>query len=687
MAWADLTVPSSTDRRITISVTNMLGRDHVSQRRLDDEMSERFLKTFLEALDPQKLYFYQSDIDTFNQSKTQLDDLIIKGDVNFAYLVFNTFLARIDERVKTALELLNEPHDFTVDEEIVTDPEQLSYVKDQAEARERWRKRVKYDLLVLKARDVLEKEKEQKAGRNGQPLVPLAEAGKSGGVSPVEKLTRRYKSLARRMHQIDSSELLEMYLTALTTSYDPHTSYMSPDTLENFEIQMRLQLAGIGAALQSEDGDTIVSKLIPDGPAARDGHLKKKDHVVGVGQGPDGEIVDVIDMKLSDVVDLIRGKEGTVVRLKVVRAGEEQPLVIPITRAKVELNDSAAQGSVFEAGRRPDGRPYKVGVIDLPSFYMDMNGARLGKPDFRSTSRDVGRILEGFRAQGVEALILDLRKNGGGALEEAIKLTGMFIDRGPVVQVKNAFGEVESYQDRDRGTAWDGPLVVLISKFSASASEIFAGAIQDYGRGLVVGDSSTHGKGSVQSLKDISWELFRGQQSALGALKITMQQFYRPSGDSTQNRGVVSDVELPALSSHLPVGESDLPYALPFDKVDKAAFEQLHMADPDLVKQLKGLSGQRTQQSKEFQREEHKIERYLAQKERKAVTLNEEKFLAERKEFNAEEAEEDQLEAAENPDSTTIKRDYYLDEAMAITCDYVRLRFDGRIVDKGVSAR
>ncbi len=495
---ADPNGPQQADRQVTLAVSALLKREHLSRHPLDDEISERWLKTYLKTLDPFKVYFMQSDIDEFNEHKDDLDDWAKQGDIRFGYTIFKRFLERLDERVKWVDELLTQPHDFSVNEDMITDPDATTYAKTTAESKDLWRKRIKYDLLVLEA------DKDKLEGKAAQ-----------------EKLSRRYHSLGKRMHQTDSDELLEMYLTALTTSYDPHTTYMSPGSLENFEIQMRLNLEGIGAALQFTDGYTVVSKIIPGGAADKDKRLKPEDKVVGVGQGTEGEIVDVVDMKLNDVVKLIRGERGTVVRLKVLPAGQGEPKIYAITREQIELTDSEARSEVIEAGRRPDGTPYKIGVIDLPSFYMDMSGAREGLEDFKSTTRDVAKLLKKFNEQKVDLVVLDLRQNGGGSLTESINLTGLFIDTGPVVQVKDADKRVQHYDDQDRGMAWNGPLVVLTSKFSASASEIFAGAIQDYRRGLVIGDSSTHGKGTVQSLLDLGKQLFRGLPNSpqLGALE------------------------------------------------------------------------------------------------------------------------------------------------------------------------
>ena len=636
IAWSDPTAPGPSDRHIVNSVADRVKKQHLSRHPLDKEISERCLKEFLKSLDPLKVYFYQSDIDQFMERKDALCDLINNGDfdgfLSFGYRVFRTFLQRVDEREKSVDKLLALPHDFTVDEELVIDRDAAQYPRNAAEAYDRWRKLIKYDLLVLKAN----KKDDKKDGTAALELKPEPEGPKTAPVKAEaaegrearDKLARRYHSRARRWHQVNSEELLEMYLNAFTTSFDPHTDYMSRDTQENFDIAMKLGLEGIGASLQSEDGYTVVKQVIPRGAADKDGRLKVEDKIVGVGQNSEGDVVDVIDMKLSDVVKLIRGKRGTTVRLEVIPTGSTERKTYKIVREKIELKDHEAHEKVFDAGRKLDGTPYRVGVIDLPSFYRDMAAERRGDPNYKSATRDVRAILDDFNRKGVDAVILDLRYNGGGSLPEAISLTGLFINDGPVVQVKDAEGRVGHLDDPDPGVAWTGPLVVLTNKFSASASEILAGAIQDYGRGLIVGDHSTHGKGTVQSLLDLRQELFR-LPNDLGALKITMQQFYRPSGDSTQKRGVLADIELPWLTTHLDVGEADLDYPLEFDQVVPLRFRHFDDVNPAICDQLRRLSEQRVQNSEKFQKVVRKIARYKERKARKYDTLNEAKFLKE----------------------------------------------------------
>jgi carboxyl-terminal processing protease len=655
-AWwtvaAPLSGPQASDYRVTKVVESYMTNDHLSGHELDDEISRRAMKSFLDSFDPRKMYFYQSDVDEFMLRETALDDDIRKGQVSFAYQVFNRFLKRLDERVELVTELVKEDFDFSVDEYMITEPDVLQYPRNEAEARDRWRKFIKYNLLVARADDVDDQEAR-------------------------DKLVKRYTILARRWKQTDSDELLERFLTAVTSSFDPHTSYMSPSTLENFRILMRLNLEGIGAALQiDDDGYTVVSKIIPGGAAAKHGVLKKDDRIVSVGDPETGEMVDVREKKLNDVVQMIRGPAGSVVRLGILQGEAVEPEIISITRAKIQLEDSAARSVILERGERHDGSTYKVGVIDLPSFYMDMEMARKndGRGEYRSTTRDVRRILADFDAKGVDVVVLDLRRNGGGSLTEAINLTGLFIDKGPIVQVKDSAGRVQGYKDLDRGMSWNGPLVVLTSKFSASASEILAGAIQDYKRGLVVGDEATHGKGTVQSLLDLGSNLFRiPDPPNLGALKITMQQFYRPNGDSTQKRGVLPDLVLPSITNLVAMAEADLDYAIDFDRVRAEDYSSYNLVPTDALGRIKNRSEQRIASSDEFKELQQDIARFQRYKDEDRVPLNEKKFMARREtEKDAEEEEAKQFEEQTAGSDEVFKDDFYNREIVEITIDYIK---------------
>jgi carboxyl-terminal processing protease len=653
VALARPTQPNATDRQITLAVSMLMERQHLTLHRLDDTISERTLKTFVNDLDPLKLFFYQSDIDEFSRNKDKLDDLLKRGDINFAYDVFSRFLSRVDERITLAEAELSKPQDFAIDEDMIRDPKSpdCKYARTPEEAAERWRKRVKFDLLKETAED----------------KVPMDEA--------VKKLTKRYESIRKSWQQTDNDELLERYLTAMTSAFDPHSSYMSPSTLDNFNIQMKLELDGIGASLRGVDGNTVVENVIPGGAADKNGGLKPKDKIVGVGEGTSGPIEDIVDMKLNDVVKKIRGKRGTIVRLDVDPADNSGRKIVTITRDRIELKDSEARGEVIPWGQKADGSQYRIGVIQLPSFYMDMDGARLGTPDYRSTTRDVRRLLEEFKTKNVDAVVVDLRWNGGGSLTEAVNMTGLFINNGPVVQVKGPDGRTQPYKPPvEEAFVWQGPLVVMINKFSASASEIFAGAIQDYNRGIIVGDTSTHGKGTVQQLFDLGNALFRVRDVPnMGALKMTIQQFYRPGGDSTQNRGVVSDVELPSLTSHLDVGEKDLDYALEFSRVDPLPHDNFHMTDSRIVDGLKQRSQTRIAHSDYFAKTNREIARYEQQKEKKTVTLNREKYLKELAELDADKEQEKMFDNMNDPKRPVYEQDGYGKEGLNIVVDYLEL--------------
>ena len=646
---AELEKPTAKDRRITLLINSLVQRQHLSKHAMDDEISGRALKTFFKTVDPLKLYFLQSDIDEFMKQSNQIDDMIRKGDVSIAYTIYNRYLERVDERVKTALELIKEKHDFTLDEYMISKSEKMQYAKNAAEARERWRKRIKFNFLSLKSEKV--------EGKQAQ-----------------ERLTRRYTSYGKQLHQTSGDDLLEMFLTSVTSSFDPHTTYFSPPTLENFQIQMRLKLEGIGAQLQMSDGFTRVTKIIPGGAADKQGELKPEDRIVSVGQGEEGEMVDVVDMKLQNVVKLIRGKSGTIVRLGVTPKGSNERKVYKITRAKIALTDSEARSEVLEAGKKADGSPYRIGAIVLPSFYMDMEGARKGLPDFKSTTRDVRRILDEFNEddKGIDAVVLDLSQNGGGSLTEAINLTGLFINSGPVVQVRDPNERVQQYDDTDSSMTWKGPLVVVTSKFSASASEILAGAIQDYNRGIIVGDKATHGKGTVQSLLDLGSQLFGiTNPPNLGALKLTMQQFYRPDGDSTQRRGVLADVVLPAFSNHMDVGEEDLDYSLEFNKVKAAEHDDFQMTGAKAIDKLKKLSEQRRAKSDDFKKLATNIGKYKEQRTRDKVTLNEKEFFKQRESFDADKEDEKRAKEQTENSSKVFPLTFYNKEVLAVTIDYL----------------
>jgi carboxyl-terminal processing protease len=651
---ADAT-PGKHDRLVAQLVCGYLQRGHLARPAIDDELSRRLFQRFFKSLDPTKLYFLRSDIEQFKKDETDLDDMLLQGDTSFAYKVYERFLSRIGERLKLVEEQVNGKHDFNAKESLTTDFDHIDYAQNDDELRERWRKRIKFDLLLQ---------------RIGKKPVTEAEAR--------QKVLARYQGLYKRWKQVDSYDLMEMYLSDLTSSVDPHSSYMSPNTVNDFDIAMRLHLEGIGALLGSENGQTTVKEVIAGGAAARDGRLKVNDKIIGVAQG-DGQYVDVIDMKLTEVVKLIRGPKGTAVELKIVPAEKIEPVVYTLTRQNIELKSQEARGEIIEQGKKADGTTYRIGVIDLPSFYADMAAARAGDATYKSATEDVRRILKQFIAKNVDGVILDLRHNGGGALTEAQALTGLFIDEGPVVQVKGGQGRIRHLDDPEKGVVYGGPLIVLVSRLSASASEILAGALQDYGRALIVGDSATHGKGTVQQVIDLAGHLQTEDAPPLGALKLTIQQFYRVNGDSTQSRGVSSDVVLPSITEHLASGESELDYALPFDHVQPIEHEELGMVPADLKEYLKTRSAERTKNSREFAKLIQEIEQLKTRKARKEVPLNEQEL---KDQFAKDDAEKIEAKADGLPPSDAegdkgvfkFRRNYLNNEILQIMEDMLQAR-------------
>jgi carboxyl-terminal processing protease len=662
---ADIGQPKENDARVAKTVSDFLQQHHLSGAAIDDTISRRTFWTFLTGsraalgFDPTKSYFVQADIDEFRKHELTLDEEVAAGDLRFAYTVFERYLARMRERMSLIEKLIAAPHDFSIDEDMSTDYENMPFATNAAEIEERWRKKIKFDLL---------KERTEKK--------PLPEAQQR------EKVLKRYRNLLHRWEQTDSDELLEMYLNALTTSFDPHSNYMSPTTLEDFTISMRLHLDGIGARLRSEDGYTIVAEVVAGGAADKDGRLKVEDKIVGVAA--DGEnVVDVVDMKLTDVVKKIRGPSGSQVVLRVQPAGKADTVDYKMTRAKIELKGQEAKGDIIEQGKKQDGSPYRVGYINLPSFYLDIAAANNGQENFKSCHKDVEKLIKQFQENGpgIDGLVIDLRENGGGVLSEAVDLTGLFIDKGAVVKVKGRRRDrEEEHEDEHAGTAYSGPLMVLVSKFSASSSEIFAGAIQDYGRGLVVGDSSTHGKGTVQTVVDIGRQVssFFGKPQQLGALKLTIQQFYRVNGESTQRHGVPSDIVLPSLVDNMDIAEGDLPQALPFHSVQASTYDRLPLVSSDLKAKLRELSDKRREQSADFAKLAEDITRWKEMKDRKAVSLNEDKRREERRRSEQAENALADPDDPENPgeqkkEKPVFDRTFYNNEVLSIMEDFLRL--------------
>ncbi len=531
-----------------------LEENHYIDRRYNDAMSADHLDTYLERLDPSHLYFTAADVAEFQRYATRLDDLGRQGELSPAFEIFDQYERRATERLEdviTNMASILGQLDFDRDEYIDSDPTERDWAADVAELDDRWRKRLKNQVLALR---LAEKDPEE--------------------IAPT--LVKRYENQRNRLSQYNEQDVFAVYANALTSQFDPHTSYFSPRRAENFDIDMRLSLEGIGAVLQNEDEYVTVVRVVPAGPADKQSDLKAAELIIAVGQGKAGPMTDVIGWRLDDVVDLVRGKKGTVVRLDVIpaagRADEARRLTI--TRNEVQLEEQAAQSKIIEINDL-DSTPRKVGVIDIPAFYLDFEAYRKGDPDFRSTTRDVAKLVNELNEAGVDGLVIDLRGNGGGSLREANELTGLFIEYGPTVQIRGTGSRVWRDGKRRRGPYYDGPVAIMIDRLSASASEIFAGALQDYGRAIVVGDRS-FGKGTVQTLLDLPE----------GQLKITESKFYRISGDSTQHRGVIPDISYPSLLQHDEIGESSLDKALDWDRIAPVRHKDYGVVDailPTLV--------------------------------------------------------------------------------------------------------
>ncbi|SJZ52647.1 carboxyl-terminal processing protease [Oceanospirillum multiglobuliferum] len=525
---------SQEQRQAAKDVVERLGYGHYREIKLDDALSAQILDHYLKLLDGSKAYFTQAEIDNYEQYRNQLDDDLQKGDLQAAFEIYNTYQKKLVKRIEQQLvDLESFPDDFVFDgkETLLLDRTDSPWAATEAELNKLWKKRLTNSLLSLKL-----------SGKT------VAEARKT--------LTRRLQSQLTRVQQTRDEDVFQVFMNAYTQLYDPHTQYLSPRSSETFNIRMKLSLDGIGALLQSEDEFTKVVSLVPGGPADLAGELKPADRIIGVGQ-ENGEIVDVIGWRLDEVVDLIRDPRASTVRLQVIPANaadNSQSKEIAIVRNTVKLEDQAAKKSIVTLDQ--NGQNRRIGVIDIPAFYVDFEAWRQGAENYRSTTRDVARLITELEAEGIDGLIIDLRNNGGGALQEANSLVGLFIDRGPTVQVRSAEGRIDILGDSDNSIVYNGPLAVLVNRLSASASEIFAGAIQDYQRGVVIG-GQTFGKGTVQSVTPLDH----------GQLKLTRAKFYRISGESTQHKGVVPDIMFPNLFDHKEVGESALEFALPWDQV------------------------------------------------------------------------------------------------------------------------
>jgi carboxyl-terminal processing protease len=580
-------------------------------RALDDTLSQDIFKRYLEALDPSKLFFTAQDIAKFGAYKTTLDDAIKGAKLEAPYAMFTVYKQRVNERVAAARALLKQDKfDFSGNDRYEYDREDAQWAADGAALDTLWKQSVKNDWLRLKL-----------AGKQPDEIR--------------KTLDKRYANLANGIDDLNGEDVFQTFLNAYAGAIDPHTDYFTPRTAENFNLQMSLSLEGIGAVLQKQDEVVVIREVIPGGPVDMGKKLKPGDRIVAVGQGGSGEMKDVVGWRIDDVVDLIRGPKNSQVRLDVVPAEaplDSKPVRVVITRQKIRLEEHAAKAETITVPASGDVPAKRIGVIKLPAFYQDFEGRRRNAADYASATRDVAKLLAQFRTQKVDGVVLDLRNNGGGSLTEAVELTGLFIDQGPVVQVRESGGRVSVEDDTQSGVAWDGPLAVLINRGSASASEIFAGAIQDYGRGLVIGET-TFGKGTVQNLIDLDrWPA--NEQARFGQVKLTIAQFFRVSGGSTQHKGVVPDIAFPVSVDATEFGESTYDNALPWTRIAAVPHTQYGNFAP-LLPRLNALHASRVARNKEFQWWSEDVAQFREEQAKKYVSLNEAERRAERDEFDA----------------------------------------------------
>ncbi|WP_296180811.1 carboxy terminal-processing peptidase [Pseudomonas sp. UBA1879] len=657
-SWDNLQ-PDRDEVIASLNVVELLKRHHYSKPPLDDKRSEIIYQSYLKLLDPARSYFLASDIAEFDKWRFQFDDFLKSGDLNPGFTIYKRYLDRIKSRLDFALAQLDkgvDKIDLTTHETLLVDRKDAPWPKNEAELDDLWRKRVKDEVLRLKI-----------AGKDPAKIQ--------------ETLTKRYKNQLARLGQTRSEDIFQAYLNTFAMSYDPHTNYLSPDSAENFDINMSLSLEGIGAVLQSDNDNVKIVRLVPAGPAAKTKQVATADKIIGVAQG-DKEMVDVIGWRLDEVVKLIRGPKGSVVRLEIVPASnapnDQTTKIVSITREAVKLEEQAAKKSILHLNQ--NGKDYKLGVIEIPAFYLDFKAYRAGDPEYKSTTRDVKKLLTELQSEKVDGVVIDLRNNGGGSLQEATELTSLFIDKGPTVLVRNADGKVDVLEDENSGAFYKGPMALLVNRLSASASEIFAGAMQDYHRALIIG-GQTFGKGTVQTIQPLNH----------GELKLTLAKFYRVSGQSTQHQGVLPDIAYPSIIDTKEIGESALPEAMTYDTIKPAIKPAVDPFKPFLA-QLQSRHDERSAKDAEFVFVEQKLALAKKLMSEKTVSLNEAERRTEHADIDAKQLamentrrkakgeeplkelkKEDEDALPVDDDKTKPEDDAYLAETGRILLDYLGL--------------
>ncbi|PXX65980.1 S41A family C-terminal processing peptidase-1 [Pseudomonas sp. LAIL14HWK12:I1] len=641
----------------SLNVVELLKRHHYSKPPLDDARSVIIYDSYIKLLDPARSYFTAADIAEFDKWKTQFDDFLKSGNLDPGFTIYKRYLDRVKQRLDFALAELNkgvDKIDFTTKETLLIDRKDAPWMKDQAELDDLWRKRVKDEVLRQKI-----------AGKEPKQIQ--------------ETLTKRYKNQLARLDQTRAEDIFQAYINTFAQSYDPHTNYLSPDNAENFDINMSLSLEGIGAVLQSDNDQVKIVRLVPAGPAAKTKQVAPADKIIGVAQD-NKEMVDVVGWRLDEVVKLIRGPKGSVVRLEIIPASnapsDQTSKIVSITREAVKLEEQAAKKSVLKL--KQDGRDYKLGIIEIPAFYLDFKAYRAGDPEYKSTTRDVKKLLTELQKEKVDGVVIDLRNNGGGSLQEATELTSLFIEKGPTVLVRNSDGRVDVLEDENPGAFYKGPLALLVNRLSASASEIFAGAMQDYHRALIIG-GQTFGKGTVQTIQPLNH----------GELKLTLAKFYRVSGQSTQHQGVLPDIDYPSIIDTKEIGESALPEAMPWDTIRPVVKPAADPFKPFLA-QLKAQHEARSDQDAEFTYIRDRLALTQKLMNEKTVSLNEQERRARHDDIEAKQLalenirrkakgeeplkelkKEDEDALPTEDENTKPEDDAYLSETGRILIDYL----------------
>ena len=622
-----------------------VGSYHYAKPQINDDFSSKAFDNYIENMDASRVYFLKEDIDRFEQYRYKLDDGIFTGDVEPAFDIFNTYQKRLMDRIQYALSLLKLPMDFSKVDSFEINRDKSPYCLNYAEYDKLWQRKVLFECLQAK-------------GNKNDTAKKY-----------IEDVRKRYENLLKYAGKTKGDDIFQIYMNALLEVTDPHTNYFSPRTAEDFNQSMSLSLEGIGAQLQTENEYTKIREIIKGGPADKSKQLFAGDKIIGVAQGKDSDVVNVIDWRIDDVVSLIRGKKGTAVRLKIIPSSEPNSTkLVDLLRDKIVLEDQSAKCSIKEFSR--NGKKFKVGVVNIPTFYIDFAAASRGETNYKSTTRDVKKLIDSLQRQKVQGIVIDLRNNGGGSLQEAIELTGLFIKRGPVVQVKYADGNRKVEQDMDPAIYYDGPLTVLVNRFSASASEIFAAAIQDYNRGLIVGER-TFGKGTVQNMVDLN-EFIQYNGKKLGQVKLTIAKFYRVNGGSTQHKGVTPDIELPSVYADSKFGEDASKYALPWDQIEEAPIENLGTVTAIRAK-LKAEHDVRMKTNPEYAYLLEDIKDFKQAEDEQYVTLNEEVYKAELAE---REASKKQREEARKKDRKNTKDnpDLILEESEQLIADMLTIK-------------